>query len=388
MRRSIITMLVFIMIGGVGLVNFNCASADMTSARLYIQEGDLENALAALERELEANPENHEAWFLKGAVYQEMDQPEQMIESFERSIALSDEYAEDIQNIRLHSWMNYINEGIETYNLGPEDSENYRQSIEYFRLATLMQPDSTIAYRNWGFAHIVLGELEEAVIPLKMALEREEDFESAKFTGQIYFDIGYEILSSAPGRELEGEDKEKFNRAMQNAITYLTMAMEMNPEDAEVVATLSNTFIVLEREEEAMEIFRQGIETDPDNQIYHYNLGVLVMERGSFEEAIGHFENAIAIDPEYDDAYYNLGVTYVNWGVELREDALERGDDADRRYREKFEQALPHLEQALDFRPNDANLWETLGRLYANLDRVQEAEDAFKRADELQNSGR
>lgn len=384
MKRSYSTLLIIMVIGALGLFNFYCASPEMTSARLYVQQEQWSDALQSLESELEHNPDNAEAWFLKGRVLSEMGEFERMLESFDASLELSDEYKEEIEEMRFNNWVAFINAGIEEYNLGQEDPENYRIAIELFELAAMMEPDSTVAYKNWGFAHLILGEMEEALVPFKEVLEREDDPEIAKYTGQIYFDKGYDVWSQAPSVDDMGPgQKEEMEELLENAIHYLRMSMDMDPDDPEVVAVLSNAFIMLDRQDEAKEIFRQGIDTDPDNKIYHYNLGVLVLEEDNFEQAIEHFNNAIEIDPEYSDAYYNRGVAYVNWGVELRERAVEERDDEDKRYLEKFELALPNLERVIDDRPNDAELWETLGRLYANLDRVQEAEEAFDRADQL-----
>jgi tetratricopeptide (TPR) repeat protein len=387
MKQSYFKLLTLLLVLSLGLLSFHCASPEMTSARLYVQQQQWNEALAALEREIEVNPENAEAWYLKGRVLSEIGNPEEMLNAFDRSVELSNEYADEIREIRLNNWATYINAGIEEYNLGQEDPENYRYAIELFELAALMEPDSTIAYKNWGFAHLILGEMDEALIPFHEVLDREEDSEIAKYVGQIYFDQGYQKWSQYYGREdVDPVQKAEVEELMEQAITYLTRSMEANPEDGEVVATLSNAFIVLERTDEAKDIFRRGIETDPENRIYYYNLGVLILEEDKFEEAIGYFKQAIELDPDYYDAYYNLGVAYVNWGVELREEAVEARDDEDKRYLEKFQQALPNLLRTVDHRPNDAILWETLGRLYANLDRVQEAENAFERADQIRTA--
>jgi len=356
----------------------------MTSARLYLQQGQWDDALRSLENELEHNPANAEAWYLKGRVLSEIGQFDRMLEAFDRSIEVSDEYKDEIQEIKFNNWIAFINAGIEEYNLGSEDPENYRIAIELFELATKMQPDSTVAYKNWGFAHLILGELDEAIVPFKETLKREDDPEIAKYTGQIYFDKGYEIWRQYPSLDdIEPEKRRELEENMETSIKYLVMAMEGDPDDAEVVAALSNAYIVLDRQNEAKEIFRQGILADPTNKIYYYNLGVLLLEEDKYEEAVEHFNNAIALDPDYSDAYYNLGVAYVNWGVELREKAVAERDEEDKRYMEKFELALPNLERVVNDRPNDAQLWETLGRLYANLDRVPEAEAAFDRADRI-----
>ncbi len=384
MKRSYISLLIIILISAFGLLNFNCASPEMTSARLYLQQGQWDDALRSLENELEHNPGNAEAWYLKGRVLSETGEFDRMLEAFDRSVELSDEYKDEIQEIKFNNWISFINAGIEEYNLGSEDPENYRIAIELFELATKMQPDSTVAYKNWGFAHLILGELDEAIVPFKETLKREDDPEIAKYTGQIYFDKGYEIWRQYPSLDdIEPEKRRELEENMETSIEYLVMAMEGDPDDAEVVAALSNAYIVLDRQNEAKEIFRQGILADPTNRIYYYNLGVLLLEEDKYEEAVEHFNNAIAIDPDYSDAYYNLGVAYVNWGVELREKAVAERDEEDKRYMEKFELALPNLERVVNDRPNDAQLWETLGRLYANLDRVREAEEAFERADRI-----
>ncbi len=384
MRRSYVTLLVILLVGAVGFFNFHCASPEMTSARLYIQQEQWDDALRALENEVEHNPDNAEAWYLKGQVLSEMGEFDRMLESFDRSLDISDEYKEAIHEIQFNNWVAFINAGIEEYNLGQEDPENYRIAIELFELATKMQPDSTVAYKNWGFAHLILGELDEALVPFEETLKREDDPEIAMYVGQIYFDKGYAIWRQhASMEDMDDETRQELVDNMEEAIEYLTMAMEGLPEDPDVVATLSNAYIVLNRQEEAKEIFRQGIRTDPDNKVYHYNLGVLILEEDKYEEAVEHFTNAIEIDPEYSDAYYNLGVAYVNWGVELREKVVAERDDEDKSYLEKFEQALPNLLRVVEDRPNDVQLWETLGRLYANLDRVEEAEEAFERADRI-----
>lgn len=385
MKQSYQALLVIILVGIIGLSSFHCGSPHLTRANLYIQEQQWDEAMSELEAELEENPENAEAWYLKGRVLSEMGEFDGMGEAFDRSLAISDEFKEDILDFRFYYWVEYLNAGIEEYQRGQEDPEYYRDAIELFKIATKMEPDSTLAYKNWGYAHLILGELEEALVPFIEVLERENDPEIAKFTGQIYFDRGYELWRMhGPIDEMDAGRRERLEDYLEESIHYLMMSLEEDPDDGEVVATLSNAFIILERQEEAMEIFRRGIETDPFNKIYHYNLGVLILEEDRFEEAIEHFQNALDLDPDYEDAHFNIGVAYVNWGVELRERAVAERDEEDKRYLEKFEQALPHLERVTNVRPNDAGLWETLGRLYANLDRVEEAEAAFERADRLE----
>ena len=55
----------------------------------------------------------------------------------------------------------------------------------------------------------------------------------------------------------------------------------------------------------------------------------------------------------------------------------------DMSYKEKLKAALPFLEKAAETRSQDALLWQSLGRLYANLNMVEKSKAAFDRADQL-----
>jgi tetratricopeptide (TPR) repeat protein len=382
MRQSSITTVTALVVLLLALFSFHCTSPEMTSARLYIQQQQWEDALRAIENELEANPENAEAWFLKGQVHNEIGQFDEMNEAFNRSIEISPDYASQIENIRLNNWARFINAGIEEYNAGAEDPQSYRIAIELFELATKMEPDSTLPYKNIGFSYLVLGELESAIGPFEEVLKRENDGEIAKYLGQIYFDLGYKSINEYQDTQDESK-KAEGERYLEQSIAALRIAMDEMPEDAEALAILSNAYILLDRSEEAKDIFRIGIAQDPENKIYHYNLGVMILQEDDYENAIKHFQDALSLDPDYHDALYNIGVAYVNWGVKMREQAVARREEDDKRYLEKFQLALEPLQRVAGNRPDDANLWETLGRLYANLDRVQEAEEAFEKADSL-----
>ena len=52
---------------------------------------------------------------------------------------------------------------------------------------------------------------------------------------------------------------------------------------------------------------------------------------------------------------------------------------------QKFEKALPYLEHYVvtDAGANDPVIWELLGKVYANLGKVEKSKSAFSKADSL-----
>jgi tetratricopeptide (TPR) repeat protein len=82
-----------------------------------------------------------------------------------------------------------------------------------------------------------------------------------------------------------------------------------------------------------------------------------------FETAERYYRRAIELDPEYLDALYGLAVLYA---FEL----------------DRLEEALSLLERATTVNPNRARPYMLMGRVLLELDRPEEAAEAYGRAAE------
>jgi cytochrome c-type biogenesis protein CcmH/NrfG len=78
---------------------------------------------------------------------------------------------------------------------------------------------------------------------------------------------------------------------------------------------------------------------------------------------------------------YNLAAAYINWGNDLRDDAVKKESD-DKAYLDKFKEAIPYLERYLTAKPNESRVWLSLGQVYANLGMKDKAEESFKKAEQ------
>lgn len=371
---------------------FQCSSAEMTSARLYLQRSDWENAEKSLEKELANNPQNEEAWYLLGRVKSEKKDFASMNEAFDKALSISKAHAQEIQMTQQSFWSQYFNRGVSYYAKGQDSAKYFDHSIDAFRTAIVINPDSAATYKNLGFSYLAKGDAEGAIKPLQEVLKRENDAQAAKLLGEIYYDMGVRHRNAFEAQEAGKVDSSEYRSAMANfneSIMYLEKARSVDPQDEVVMTVLMNAYIAVNRIDEAREQFRQGAELHPENQYYQYNYGVLLLKENNYAEAIRRFQMAITVDPKYENALYNLGVAYVNWGVEMREAAEAevqkkgRGAKINEAYKEKFKGALPHFQEVLKLRPDDAELLEQLGRVYANLNMQSEARDAFDKADKI-----
>lgn len=324
MRRS--SIFVVLLVVGTAWIGTGCASdPNIEGARLDLRNQDYDRALENVDEALARNPDNAEAYDLRGQILQEqaaeVTDPEQhvaivedMLEAYERALELDPGMAEDIdQRLRL-AYYNEFRSGIQAFNRASDEPDEFNTAATYFDLASRIQPDSASAYVNRAFALLNAGREEEAVEPLEEAIERgDEQKNTFLFLGDIY----------------TRRDE------MQRALEIFQQASELFPEDSDIQAQLLNAYVQTGQLDEAMSEYEAAVAANPDDALLRYNLGSLLLEVERYEEAIEHLQRAVEIDPQYANAQYNLGAAYVNMAVEINEEVGEM-DDALREERDQL----------------------------------------------------
>jgi tetratricopeptide (TPR) repeat protein len=167
---------------------------------------------------------------------------------------------------------------------------------------------------------------------------------------------------------------------------------ELQPSNADNIANLIDAYDRSRQSDKAEVITRDAVQKDPNNKFFRYAFGVFLLKKEDYQGAIDQFTKTLEIDPSYADATYNMGVAYLNWGVTIKKAADKASETQkkgakpvkeDTSYKEKFKQALPYLEQGVQYKPDDAALWTQLARLYAILNMPDKSRAAFDKADKL-----
>jgi tetratricopeptide (TPR) repeat protein len=386
MRRFIITL--FIIGITFSLTAFQCSSTELTSAKLYIQQENMEKAKEALMKEVQTNPKSDEGYYLLGFVYGKEGEIENMIENFDKSLAISDKWKQDIVIAKKSYWADSFNKGVGYFNkaskAGTEDSTNmyYDKAVESFEQGVMLEPDSVSTYKNLAFALINLQKQEEAIEPLEKIIKLDPSPDTYTMLGDIYVNQGEKLMNTYKVTKM-ADDSVKAAAKYESAIALLEKGRKEFPDNSQVLLLLSNAYIKADKMDVAMDAFKEGVEQEPTNQYYKYNYGVLLLQAKDYEGAVNQFKGALDIDPAYTNAIYNLAVTYVRWGTTIREEEEAKGEDITDAYKEKFELALPNLEAYLASNPEDASVWELLGKVYGNLGNNEKSMEAFEKADQL-----
>lgn len=204
-------------------------------------------------------------------------------------------------------------------------------------------------------------------------------------------------------------DSTKYKEAMNDfngAVDVFEAIKESDPKDNENLSLLSESYVQANRIKEATKTFKLAVASDPGNKTNHFVLGVLYRSVKEYDSAVSEFKEAMKIDTNFVDAAYETGATYYNWGVEMKKVAKEKGDESNL-YKLKFRDALPWMEKVVDLktksaqeasrtgqdwhaqvRLEDAQIWNTLGTIYALIGEVDKASKQLDEADKIRNAAR
>lgn len=360
MKRNAAILALFV---GFLLMGASTCSSDpnVEGAKLDLRNKDYDRALSNLETALQRDPSNAEAHDLKGQVLQEqlatVNDVQQhtallreMVNSYRTAMELDASLTENTtQRLRL-AYYNEFQRGLQAFNQGGEDDNNYNVAYDYFQNAAFIFPDSSDAYANQAYALLNAGRQTEAITALEHAMEAGDDNEDTYvYLGDLY-------------RTHDRHD---------DAIELLQEGLEKYPTNEQLWSLLLNEYVATGQLDAAMERYGDLVQQAPDNQLYRFNYGTLMLNAENYDGAIEQLQRAVELDPNYPNAQYNLAAAYVNKAVDVSE-RMGDMDDALRAERSQLTSA--------QIQEREAEI-ETLGDERRGL--FQQAITPLERAHEL-----
>ena len=385
-RPKLLTIAVLFL--GLAITGFQCASTELTSAKLYIQQKNYDRALASLRKEVEKNPKSDEGYYLLGLVSGEQGDYPTLIDSYAKSLAISNLYAKDIDQSKIYFWAQSFNQGVALFQKGNSTTDKdsmkilYDKSINAFKTATELEPDSVDAFKNLAFVYLSAQEYDNAIAPLQLLIDKQKSVDGYKYLGEIYYNKAVTFKTKyATSHDVKDSVQEM--SYYDKAISVLLEGRKLYPNNPDLLLYLSNSYIGAHKIDVAIDAFKAGVEQDPNNKYYRYNYGVLLLGNKDYQDAETQFKKAIEIDPNYQNAIYNIAVTYVKWASDIQKELDAKNDTSTAPFKDKYVKALPYLEKVASMKSDDPNMWELLGKVYATLGYEKKATDAMDKADKL-----
>jgi tetratricopeptide (TPR) repeat protein len=385
MKRIFIYLLILAM--GFGFVAFQCSSTELTSAKLYIQQKNMAKAKESLENEVAKNPKSDEGYYLLGYVFGEEGETEKMLENFSKSLEISKKFEQNIKDSRKYHWAENFNKGVANFNKATKTDDQdsikmfFERAIGHFDLAIMCEPDSADTYKNLIFAYKNEGLYDKTIEPYEKIMSLNYSDAIAEEYSETLLFLGNE----ATRRYQETNDPSDSLKAKEYWMKAIDVIEKRLPENQENTTMIENLFKLYQATggyEPTLEKVDQKIAENPNNKVYYYVKGVLLLGKNKYEESLVPFNKAIEIDPDYTDALFNSGIAYFNWGAKLFNESLEK-EEEDLSYKEKFESAKPIFEKYIELEPEDPSGWESLAKIYTQLGDTEKAEEAFNKADQL-----
>ena len=149
------------------------------------------------------------------------------------------------------------------------------------------------------------------------------------------------------------------NRDFDSAIRLIGDAIARDPDNPIYHGNLGNVLRDAGRSGDGIAEYRRALELHDGYAEIHNNLGHALQAIGKLDEAIEHYRKSIALRPGNYRAHHNLGNALFVSG--------------------KSEEAVAALRESVKFNPTFAANWERLGTALQKLGRAAEAEASFRR---------
>ncbi len=328
------------------------------------QQGNFPGAEQAWQAILKANPRNAEAYAHLGILAARRENYPEAIRLYRKALALGP----DLPGLRMNLGLAFFK--------GGQPKEAIPEFTHLLRSAATSHADAFRARLLIGMAHYAQGEYADAVPFLKEAAAADPQNLPARLVlahsclwskqNQCVLDTYKEILTinpdSAEADMIAGEalDEMKDN---EGATRMFRAAVKANPREPNVHFGLGYLLWTQKIYPEAAAEFQAELANDPDHVQAMEYLADTYIQLNRPEDARPLLEKTIKLDPAQSLAHLDLGIILS-----------DTGEDA---------KALHELLLAEKLEADDVNVHWRLGKLYRTMGRQEEAKEEFDKASNL-----
>ncbi len=316
--------------------NPQSAPAHSGVAKLFCEEGKLDEAISHYRQAVQADPDYVYARSNLGLVLQAQGKLDEAMHHYRQALQVRPDYAEAHCNI-----------GNALQLQGKVD-----EAIHHFRQALQAKPDYANAYNNLGSILAEQGKFDEAISHFRQAVRFKPDFAEAHYN---------------LGNTLHSQGK------LDEAIDCYRQALQIKPDYASVHNNLGSVLSAQGRFDEAISHYRQALHIKPDFAEVHNNLGIVFESQGKLDEAISHYRQALQVKPDWPSP-----LNAMAWILAMHPEPALRDVSG----------AIALAEQAAELtKYQDAFTLETLATAYASAGQFDRAVMTAQRALELASAG-
>ncbi|MAL19112.1 MAG: hypothetical protein CL670_05585 [Balneola sp.] len=424
----------FLLVGILASCETSDPLIDEAQKNIFTQRFD--SALSVLDRSIEKNPETGLPYYYKALAYAEKaktipqaGERKETYTNFRENILTAREKFEsmeeapsekgDVTNLVLNTWGFEHNTAIEYVNsdsLRATVDEPIKTSIAHLENAVIINPDSTLSWDILAQVRGIDGDYAGAISALETAMDLKSPTPAED----------YQRLGSYYNADDQPE----------KAIDVLNTGVDAYPDSIQLVTVLADAYMQAGQRDKSMQTLRNLIERNPENARYHFALGTQLLQaatevteeidanydtiyeyttqlrnnegdsdaiNASIDSLISQNEELLAsmnsfsdqaeeeltqvteLDANNAQAYEYLGISYQNKASVLYQKRNftqdnELATQLDEQAKEIIRQAMTAYEKSAELNPDNQRVWQSLSRVYLQLDMQEKAEEAMNKA--------
>jgi tetratricopeptide (TPR) repeat protein len=363
---------------------------------LYASDRDYLQAQKMLERLVAVDDKSYAGYSYLAKLYRELNYYDKAMEAYEKALTLSWSPMLAYEAADLYEYRQKYDEAIAIYKrLLEEDEANTKIrgrlarlyivqgkiDVALAELNELKNYASDTAVVDLAIGRVLLDEKRyaEAIALFEQLLSQDENKDVARsMLALTYYESGDKDKAMKILHEVPVTSKD-----YENSILMLAQIL-LGEKDNQRAATLLRNVIAGEdtrrpsfyfllagllREEgdpaAGREIFEQAEKVFPENPRVFFEYGLYLDRLGEFDGAVAKMEQVLAITPDDAHALNYVGYTWADRGINL-------------------EKALEYIQRAVDLKPDDGFVRDSLGWVYFKMGRYGEAVTELEAAASMQ----
>ncbi len=381
-------------------------------ARLYIRNGDIEDAIDLYREIIELDPDDETVLLRLGFLYSQQNRFVEAEEMFMRALSLNpDSLFAHLYLARLAIQTGDVEQAVDWYkealkinwsvDLALEVAEFYGIQKKYteveFQYRSILKQHPEERRAGLGLVHTLLQQdnEKEALHVLQELRENSEDtYQIDIITARLYLRSrklakAAEILEPLTVQEEAPEaaymlaviryQQEEYGQAMkllqtieqessrfEDSINLQVRILMEEHQDAKAIELLTSTFaddelarpgfytllasVYMEKKQmqKGYAILDAALEKYPDNAQIYFEYGLLLEQDGAQQQAIVRMEKVLELEPNHAEALNYLGYTWADNNVNL-------------------EKALEYVQKAMRLKPGNGYIQDSLGWVYFRM---------------------
>ncbi|MGV3725042.1 MAG: tetratricopeptide repeat protein [Actinomycetota bacterium] len=223
---------------------------------------------------------------------------------------------------------------------------SHSHTLPYWKQAVLQEPGNGDYYGELGNAYLALGKTDLAASALQMAAHFQPE------RPHVFCQLAQSLVEE---------------RRRDEALGAIETALKMTPECPLALSVRGEQALRDDNLKDALPAFERVLQIQPNNRLAYQKVGYILLSTQRYEEARQILERGLTRDPGDPGLHALLGEVFSQMSQDARSQR----------------QAEQHFLKALVNNPEEAKVRADLGKLYLRMNRVNDAEIQYGRAQAL-----